>query len=273
MKIYINNIYIYVFLAVIITGCVPQSEYDDVVAENKRLKEKLEECMYGAEKISAKINQAYTEKNYSDAKKYINLLQEKHPESPKNVKNKDLLSKILVEEKAEKIRKEAEEKERIRIKNLNNTGMWKVEKYVDNFGEETNVYYIKNKLLIEGVFSNSAAVNRDLSVSLLMDEDDFSIMLWEYKTNLVTGSDRDTYTISIQDKDKYRENFNVTLKSTDRLLFNYYDTQTVHKMLMKGGEIKFYIQNQRWKENTYKFKIMNADWYSNAYKKMIEGRL
>ena len=64
--------------------------------------------------------------------------------------------------------KEAEEKEQIRLANLNNTGVWSVNYYVDEFGERTKQGYITNSLSIKGAFSNTATQDSRLNVDFLI---------------------------------------------------------------------------------------------------------
>lgn len=68
--------------------------------------------------------------------------------------------------------------------NLNNTGIWNIAYYVDDFGEPTKKGYIRNPSYIRGTFSNTATQNSDLNVRFLIDSaTDVSIMLYEYAGN------------------------------------------------------------------------------------------
>lgn len=259
-----------IFLMTILSSCgVPQAEFDKLKTELEELKTELEECKFGAEKIIAEVEKAYAEKKYSIARQNINMLYEKHPESPKNAEFKTLLTKIEKAELAEKKRKEAEEKERIRLENINNTGMWKVNFYVDDFGEPTKEGYIRNTSLISGFFSNTATQNSDLNVKFLIsNSSDVDMMLYEYaRQNPIKSSSSESYRVLIQDKDGERLKLRATSYG-DRLSFSKTDSRKVHNILMKGGEIKFrIIENDRPTTN-YKFTISKADWYENAYRKL-----
>ncbi|MCK5591653.1 MAG: hypothetical protein KAI72_06835, partial [Candidatus Pacebacteria bacterium] len=146
-------------------GCgVSQTEYDKLKAENKKLKMELDELKTGEDRLIAVIEKAYKEKKYALVSKNIEVLNEKHPESPQNVEFKEMLKIVKEKELEEKKRQEDEEKEKIRLANLNNTGMWSVRYYVDNFGEPTRQGYITNTNLIKGKFSNTATQNSDLNV-------------------------------------------------------------------------------------------------------------
>ena len=259
----LNTIIYRIFLIAILSSCgVPQEDYD-------KLQTELEECRYGAEKIIAEIEKAYSEKNYTIARQNINMLYEKHPESPKNSEYKNLLIKIEKEELVEKKKIEEEEKERIRLENINNTGIWTVGYYVDDFGEPTKEGYIRNTSHISGLFSNTATQNSDLNVGFLIsNSSDISIMLYEYaRNNPVKAYSPDSYRVLIQDKDGERYKLTATNYS-DRLSFKKSTSKKVHGILMKGGMIKFKIIETDTPTTEYDFTISNADWYDNAYRKL-----
>lgn len=257
-----------------ITSCgIPQSDYDKLKTENDRLKNEVEECQNGAEKIIAKVDKAYSEKDYAEARRNIELLAQKHPESTKNKEYATLLNTIEKLELQEQKRKEAEEKERIRLENINNTGIWSVQYYVDDFGEPTKEAYIRNTNLICGTFSNTATQNSDLNVKFLItSSSDVNIMLYEYASNNpVKAYSSESYQVLIQDKGGNR----IKLKATnysDRLNFDNTASKQIHNILMKGGTIKFKIYEIDTPTTEYDFTIMNADWYDNAYAKLKEAK-
>lgn len=264
----------------IISSCgVPQTDYDKLKAEkeqllkeNEKLKTDLDDCKFGAEKIIGVVEKAYAEKNYAIARDNIQMLYERHPESHKNKEFKNLLAVIEKEELAEQKRKEAAEKERIRLENLNNTGMWTVSYYVDDFGEPTKEGYIRNTNLISGTFSNTATQNSDLNVKFLItNSSDISIMLYEYAgNNPVKAYSSESYQVLIQDNDGNRLKLRATNYS-DRLSFDKTASRQVHSVLMKGGTIKFKIYETDTPTTEYDFTILKADWYENAYAKLKES--
>ena len=266
----------FIYGLVIVTAfasCVSQTDYDKLKSENENLKIELENCQHGAEKLIASVVKAYSDKNYSEAKTNIGLLATKHPESPKNKEFAVLLKTIETIELEEQKRKELEEKERIRIENLNNTGIWTVQYYVDDFGEPTKEGYIRNTDLIRGSFSNTATQNSALDVKFLItNSNDINIMLYEYASNNpVKAYSAESYQVMIQDKDGNR----VKLKATnysDRLNFDKTASKQVHSILMKGGSIKFKIYEIDTPTTEYDFTINNADWYENAYTKLKETK-
>ncbi len=256
-----------------ITSCgVPQSDYDRLKAENEKLKSELEECQNGAEKLIAIVEKAFSDKDYSLAKENIAKLYQKHPESPKNEEFKSLLVKIEKEEQIEIEKKAAEEKERIRLENLNNTGIWRVSHYVDEFGEPTKTGYITNKEYIKGQFSNTATQDSKLNVNFLItNSTDVSIQLYEYAgNNPVKAYSTTNYRVLMQDNDGKRLEFRATNYS-ERLSFDKKASRQVHNALMKGGTLKFKIIEFDTPTTEYEFTIPKADWYENAYLKLKES--
>lgn len=259
----INKIILGLFISVIISSCgVPQSDYD-------KLKSELDECKYGADKLIAFVEKSYSEKNYSEARKNIKNLAQKHPESTKNKEFVELLKKIEQEEVVENAKKETEKKEKKRLANLNNTGIWSTTYYVDEFGEKTKNGFITNTDSINGLFSNTATQNSALNVDFLItNSSEISLQLYEYAGNNPVKSSG-SYTVLIQDKDGKRLKLRA-YNYSDRLTFEETESRQVHNALLKGGTLKFKITENDTPTTEYEFTIKNADWYENAYKKLKE---
>ena len=279
---YLLNLSAFIFLV----SCVPQSKYDNLLGENKILKEQLDECQNGEQRLIGRIEKNYDEQNYSSAKSDIELLFEKHPHSGNIPEYKKLLVEIEEKEETIRIKKEIEEKERIRIENLSNTGMWEIKYFVDEFGDKTNEPYITNRLGIYGTFSNSATENSRLRVDFLiskifdLEKNGFNItiQLYEYAGNNPV-KDGGAYYLIVEDRDGLRQELEASNDSGDRMRFHSYsfrgeetDNKKMQKILLKGGIIRFVI-----KENTkysapseYKFTIENADFYENAVRMLME---
>lgn len=246
-----------------------KNENTELISKNKQLGEKLDECENGSIKIIARIEKANKENNYSNAILNINELYEKFPELPENKKYQELSKKLNENILLEKKEKEREENEKKRLANLNNTGMWKVKFFVDNFGEAINIGYIINSSKIRGVFSNTATQNSELDVDFVIsNSNDISIMLYEYaRNNPVKGYLSNEYEILMQDKNGQR--FSLKAKNySERLSCNPADSEKIHKALLKGGNIKFRIIEKENPTTNYSFNIQNAEWYDNAYEKL-----
>jgi len=268
---------IFILVAISIFGCgIPESEHNELKTQNSDLQAKvgllekqLDECQNGADKIIGKIEKLYSEKNYTEAKSNIQLLYNNFPEAPKNKEFQKLLPSIEKEIKKEEAKMAAAEKERIRLENLDNTGIWRVRFYVDDFGEPTKEGYITNTSLLKGTFSNTATQNSDLNIRFLIsNSSDISIKLFEYgRDNPVKAYSSESYRVLIQDKDGERLKLRATNYS-DRLSFNKTDSRKVHSVLMKGGSIKFRIYEIDTPTTEYNFTIRKSDWYENAYAKL-----
>jgi hypothetical protein len=278
-----KNILFGLFLILFLTSCgVPKSDYDKLKSdynkiklENIQLKKDLDESQHGADRIIALVKKSYSEGNYSQTRSNINLLKSKHPESPKNADFQILLKKIDKIEAEQKRQQELKEQEKIRIANhlanLNNTGMWDVYYYTDQFGDKTKEKYIGNINLIDGTFSNSATQDSPLKVQFLnSNSSDISFQLYEYAGNNPVKAYSETYyTVGI--KDNQGRKYSLQARNTsDRLTFDEENSRKVHKILMIGGQIQFWIQQVDNEITQYKFTIENADYYENAFEKSKE---
>ena len=185
----VKSILLLSIVIVLINGCgVPEEkynklklEYNKLVSENTKLIKDLDECRNGAVKLIAKIEKANKDKKYTDAVKNINILYEKFPESSQNKQYQKLLKEI------EKKKQEEEAEEKLRLANLNNTGIWSVKFYVDDFGEPTKKGYIINTKKIRGTFSNTATQDSKLDVEFVISGHpkrvSVEIYLYEYAHN------------------------------------------------------------------------------------------
>lgn len=256
-------------LFLFLCSCVSKNREKELLDKISELEAQLDECENGAEKLIGAVEKAYSEKEYLLAREKIQILYERHPESPKNAEFKKLLKTIEKEELKENKRKEAEEKERIRLANINNTGIWEVTYYVDDFGEPTNQGYIRNTYLLRGTFSNTATENSALNVRFLISSSrHISIMLYEYAgNNPVKAYSSESYKVLIQDTDGKRYKLRA-VNYSDRLSFDKTNSRKFHNVLMKGGNIKFKINEVDTPTTEYEFNIQNADWYNNAYRKL-----
>ena len=261
----INVFALFIVIIIIINGCVPQADYDKLLEENKKLRIELDECLNGAERLIAQIDISLSENDYTETQEGLKLLFEKHPEYKIQDYYMKLAAKVEREIEQAKKLKEAEEKEKIRLENLSNTGMWEIRNYVDSFGDPTSSKYITNKYHIEGKFNNTATTGSPLNVDFFInDSTKISIELYEYARNTaVRGSNiGDLYKVKFRDKNN-KEYFTFARNYSDRL--NFDDDALIHKVLLRGGTVKFVITINKYPATVYKFTIENADWYENAY--------
>ena len=61
-----------------------KTEHESLKTANQSLTKQVNDLKFGADRIIASVQLAYSKKSYIDAKVGIKLLEEKHPESIKN---------------------------------------------------------------------------------------------------------------------------------------------------------------------------------------------
>lgn len=144
-------------------------------------------------------------------------------------------------------------------------GIWKVDYYVDDFGEKTKEGYVKADLY--GTFSNSATTNSDLRVEFVIDKESIRIQLYEYGGNHPIKGEG---FLSFKAKDKEGKVYNFKTYNRDNgnntvVDMDYkFDDTTVRNLLLKGGEILFVGETGGRVSSEYKFRIKNADYLSEA---------
>ncbi len=264
-----KNLVFGILTILLLSGCVSKSDYEKLQAENNALKIELDELQNGEERLIAKVNKAYKDRNYTEAKLNISLLATKHPESPKNEEFVELSKTIAKIEMEQNKKLEEERKEKARIENLNNTGIWSIDYYVDDFGQSTDKAFITNSNYIQGHFSNTATQNSDLNITFLItNSNKITIMLYEYAgNNPVKSVSEDKYRVLIQDNNGKKYRF-IATNWSDRLYFDESTSKQIHNILLKGGTIKFKIIEIDTPTTEYDFTIDDANWYDNAYQKL-----
>jgi outer membrane murein-binding lipoprotein Lpp len=248
---------------------VPQSEFDQLKAENERLKAQVDELQNGEERLVAEIDQAYSQKNFALAKSKIEQLRDRHPDAKKNAEYRALAGEIEQAQAAQELKAKKEREEAERLANLNNTGIWTVRYYVDNFNEPTKEPYITNPQIIAGTFSNTATQDSPLHVKFLIDSaESIDIQLYEYAgNNPVKAGVHDVYTVLVRDKDGERLELRAT-NYGDRLSLEKRDAKKLHAALMKGGRVQFRIVNRETTTSQYVFAVDDASYYENAVAKL-----
>ena len=255
-----------------------KTEHESLKTANQSLTKQVNDLKFGADRIIASVQLAYSKKSYIDAKVGIKLLEEKHPESIKNGEFRKLLKTIEQEELAAEQKSLAEEKEKHRLANLQNTGMWEMGEYVDKFKEKTGEKFLINKNWIQGRFNNSATENSKLNVKLFSDTKGVYVQLYQYETSIKKNTsirDDFTYSITIQDRNGARHADLGTMRSgDDRIVLSNPQTDAFHSIMKKGGQIKFSIEGVSpiVKDESYFFIIPNPDFYENALRLMTEKK-
>ena len=133
---------------------------------------------------------------------------------------------------------------------------WTKNFYVDDFDEPTDEWYVSRSFL--GTFSNSATSDSRLKGDILIDENDISIFLYEYYTHQVKNpySRSEGYIINVRLEDGTTKKFNGYIYSEgDRIYVDESDVASMKKLLMNGGEMKFYIYEKDNSVTNYLFEI------------------
>jgi cell division protein FtsB len=236
-------------------------------AEIKNLKGEIEMYKNGPDKLLASIKQSYDAGDITSAKVTIDTFAKYHPQELQKPEVQKLIAQVVQKEKEQENQRAAAERERIRLANLNNTGIWTVSHYVDSFGERTSKAYITTKEYIKGKFSNSATQDSDLNVNFMINGlSEIHFQLYEYAgNNPVKSYGEDKYTVQIQDKDGQRNTLAASNYS-DRLQFGKNASSILHRALMKGGVVKFAIVEDG-TPTRYRFEA-NAEYYENAYRQL-----
>lgn len=167
------------------------------------------------------------------------------------------------------MRKEWQEKETERLKKLkeNETGIWGIEYYKDQFGEQTRKAYMTNISPIRGVFSNTATENSPLGVKLIVESyNKIALILYEYNdSNPVKDYDQQYIVYLKNNKDEKMGV--IALNSSDRLNFYEKDCLDIMKMFFKSSWVKFAIINRSRTSSTYNFGF-ELEGFQNVYKKV-----
>lgn len=148
------------------------------------------------------------------------------------------------------------------------TGIWETAYFVDEFGDYTQSPYIRNKELLYGKFSNSAANNAVLLVRLLITKEP-AIMLFEYGTDKVKNyysKKTMNYTVTIKTEDGEKTRFSASIQpGGDRLFFSSHESEKAFfEMMQTPQKLSFYIVNKEYTLETYSFEF-ETDGFYNIY--------
>ena len=158
----------------------------------------------------------------------------------------------------------------------NNTefGMWTIRHYVDEFKNPTARKYITNTVLINGKFSNGATNDSNLTVKILIDTSDISIMLYEYgKYQVKTySSSGDKYAVSVLDNDGSKHKLKGSMYSDRISIESGYEDELL-SIFADEGKVVFSITDERYTVNQYTFTINNTADFISAYRTLAGKEL
>jgi len=146
--------------------------------------------------------------------------------------------------------------------------MWKIQNYVDDFGDPTTNRYLTNKTRIRGTFSNTATQDSRLDAYFLInDGTDISLKLYEYSgNNPVKAYSATKYTVIVKKDDESRLIL-TAINYSDRLRF-YDDSRILHNALLKNKALKFLIIETETPTTKYSFTV-DATGYTATYKELM----
>lgn len=145
------------------------------------------------------------------------------------------------------------------------TGIWQLKYYVDEFKLPTDEAYITTFLPIEGTFCNSAVDDAPLNVSIVIDEDSFAFVLYEYGDNKVKNSysKQVSYNIIMLDDARNKTNLNGTMNSgSDRIYLDAFSAFVVNEALINNSTLSFYIEEEDVPSTNYLFTINDTQGFS-----------
>lgn len=268
-------------LLILISGCTANNNVKDLAIKNHtdsltsvinnlelKIKALQFEMTNGEQSIVEKIQSYLGQDQYIAAAMYIDSLLYKYPETSRRGYYEKLQPSIASQAKKQILEIEKAKKDSIELANINNTGIWTIGYFVDSFGKFTKQKYITNATKIKGTFSNTATNNSDLGVDFIIEsKNNISIQLYEYNRDNPVKKSETYYTLKIRDKDSKDYTLKGRNIDSDRLRIS--QSITLHNILLKGGNIMFFIYDSDRSSTRYNFTINNADWYSNAYKQLI----
>lgn len=139
---------------------------------------------------------------------------------------------------------------------------WVLKYYVDEFDQPTSDWYITNRQLITGKFSNSATTDSKLSVKVLIDDQDVCFVLYEYGSHQVKNSYSKNKYFDIKMKDVNGKEHTMQggiVSGGDRVAFLSKDIPTVLNALKQEGTVMFYLVEDEYTTSTYLFSVETSN--------------
>ncbi len=156
------------------------------------------------------------------------------------------------------------------------TGIWKVNYYVDEFNLPTTDGYITNNADdLVGSFNNSAATRATLKARWIIDSDSLAISLFEYGNNRVKGTSSSAtyYNVTMRQADGTRVSMTATLYSSgDRLYFSSSDATKIKNAFKQNGQLSFYFERDDRSIETYTFTMNDTSGFANAWNQLLNAK-
>lgn len=146
-------------------------------------------------------------------------------------------------------------------KNTEESKLWVLSYYEDEFKEPTDECYITNSKYFEGTFSNTATTDSKLYVQILADKSRFSIKLLEYGKNIVENSSSSqavNYTITIKYDDGEKSKIYADMQpGEDEITMNSPYGYYLASKLKENKSLSFYICESKRTTTNYLFTVMS----------------
>ena len=148
---------------------------------------------------------------------------------------------------------------------------WRINHYVDDFGDPTDEMYITSKYNQFGTFSNSATSNSILKWLFLIDEYSITIKLFEYGSAPAVGGsfDYNTHELSIKDPDGNIHTMSMN-RGSDRLYIqNIYHDEFL-ELLKLEAPLKMVIkETSKYSRTTYNLGTFDLHGFNEAYAELV----
>ncbi|MCY4380623.1 MAG: hypothetical protein OXC40_03520 [Proteobacteria bacterium] len=161
-----------------------------------------------------------------------------------------------------------------KIEKTSNKPDWKINFYIDKFGDPTDKSYMSYQDLITGYFSNSATEKSRLYVRFSVNsKNDITIFLHEYSVNnLVKESRKVKYLVDIK-TDQGEKNL-IGYNYHDRISLDSPSSHILHQNFMRNIPIKFYITKDSYYDRLthYSFTFKGSRHYPKVYRDFQKGK-
>lgn len=148
-----------------------------------------------------------------------------------------------------------------------NSGNYKINYFVDEFGDITTEGYITQKNLEFGSFSNSATTNSDIIWYLILTKEDIAFVIYEYGSYRVTGSSSfpTDYTLSMKTSDGKVQTFSCS-NFSDRIYVNYKDHDRFMSTIFKDKIVKITLKEvSKYSSSSYNFGTVSFEGVEELY--------
>lgn len=172
-----------------------------------------------------------------------------------------------------KIEEEIEERRAELASSSDYYGIWEKAYYVDEFGDFTDNFYIRNSDLITGRFSNGVTSNSLLYVRFIIDQSP-AFKLYEYGSSEVKNaysSSRKYYAVTVKDEEGNKHSLEGSMAvGGDRITFlKEEDVQLFFSLFSKPQKLTFLVKDATYRTNTYTFDF-DTSGFENLYDSLFK---